>query len=295
MAYDADGYTCPDLAEAPGALLCVPIPLIPFFRRFFSDMQRPYTWQTREDWYNGYQAFAALEESLMAGCLQDLVESNNRIYRLLDVALNGAGYISTPNPEDPERPIILPEIPATPQMQTTHFMAMRAQLARIHQLLENAATGAPYASESALDGTVGLDYLGSWRSRLEAMQGTINAGWFGIGGQPATIANVVESLRIGKSQDATKITDALDLLSAAANAASIFNVVKDLLTETVDTGLEGATLGTLIAASIASAAAQGMLINKLDRIIAAMDGGGLVAPTTNVIERLTNIDENLQP
>lgn len=294
MAYAADGYTCPDLADAPGALLCVPIPLIPFFRRFFADMQRNYTWRTREDWYNGYQAFAQMEETLMAGCLRDLVESNDRIYRLLDTALNGTFYSSTPDPET-EQPIIIPPIPTTPPGEVTSFLALRAQVARLRQLAENAATGAQFGADSALDGTVSLDYDGSWRARLEAVQGIINAGWFGNGGQPTTLADLYASLRIGKSQDSSSIQNALDLLSAASNVASIFSVVKDLLTETVETGLEGATLGTLIAASIANAAAQGLLASKLDRVIAALDGGGLVAPTSNVLERLTNIDGNLEP
>lgn len=269
--------------------------LLPLVSGALRPFEQRYSWVSDEDYEQGYNAFAQLQAAMAGKCIQALIDSNDRIYRLLDMALNGNAYISTPNPEDPTRPIILPEIPATPQIQTTHFLAMRAQLARIHQLLENAATGATYSSDSGIDGTVALDYAGSWRARLEAVQGNINAGWFGIGGQPATFANIVEALRIGKPQDAERIDTALELLTAASSTANIFDIVRNLLTETVDVGLEGATLGTLIAASIANAATQGILAGKIDRIISALDGGGLVAPTTNVIERLTNIDANLEP
>ncbi len=82
VAYNQDHY----------ALVCVNIALIPFFRLFFAHMQERYSWKSRDDWLLGYQAFAEIEEMLMAGCLTDLVESNNRLYRLLDSALNGTVY-----------------------------------------------------------------------------------------------------------------------------------------------------------------------------------------------------------
>lgn len=288
-------YTCPDLTNAPGALLCVPIPLIPFFRQFFAEMQRTYPWRTRDDWYRGYQAFAQMEETLMAGCLTDLVESNNRIYRLLDTVLNGAGYFSTPNPADPDRPLIYPDIPATPPVQTTHGYALRAQIARIYQLMENAATGAEFVSETAIDGTGGLDYSGSWRARIEALQG-LTGGFFGIGATPVTLADLLKAGRVNTADDQGLINDGIEeVLNAVSAGASIANVLTNLLETGADVASDGGVIATMLAASVANSITAGLLAGKIDRLIAAMDGGGLTAPSTNVLARLTSIDGNLQP
>ncbi len=101
VAYDPDGAY---------ALLCIPVSFIPFFRRFFEDLQVRQRWQTREDWYQAYQVFATMESQLMSGCLTDLVESNNRLYRLLDSALNGTVYTA----DGATPPAVTPEIPAAP-------------------------------------------------------------------------------------------------------------------------------------------------------------------------------------
>ena len=69
------------------------------------------------------------------------------------------------------------------------------------------------------------------------------------------------------------------------------------MTDTAEVGAEGAILGTLIASSLANAAMAGVLAGQIDRLIAALDGGGLVAtvpaPAGSIVGELTTIRENL--
>lgn len=127
-------YVFPDLTDAQSALLCVPMPLIPFFRRFFQDMQRREIWRTRADWFDAYQTFAELEEMLMGSCLKDLVEEQQRLYRLWDTALNGTQYTVAGD-------VISPALPAVPPADSNATNALRAHVTRLWQLGENAVAG----------------------------------------------------------------------------------------------------------------------------------------------------------
>jgi hypothetical protein len=254
-------------------------------------------WLSETDYEAGYNAFAEIQAAMANNCLIDLVESNNRLYRLLDSALNGTVYTV-------DGDLVEPAIPAVPPSSTGAANALRAHVGRLHQLAENAATGAAYSAGSGIDGSPELDYAGSWRARLEAVQGEINAGWFGIGGQPATLADLVNALRIGSEGDTTRITDAISaiagdsLLAQGSQAANIFGTITNLVTDTAEVGAEGAILGTLIASSLANAAMAGVLAGQIDRLIAALDGGGLLptvpAPAGSVIGELTAVKVQLQ-
>jgi hypothetical protein len=258
-------------------LLEIPKADIPFFRRQWEIMQARNTWYDRESWFRGYQEAAWLEEKLMTNTLAGVAEAIDRVYRLLDTTLNGAAYTASTDPAT-SITTVTPTIPAVPPVEVIYPEAMRAQIYRLYQLAENAHTGAEFDAGSAIAATVGLDYNGSWRARLEAVQGVINAGWFGIGGEPAKLADVVNALRVGSEDQKASILDALqNILSAGANAATIFGIVEDLFSDTVNATGEGAILGTLIASSIANAAMMGAVAGQIDRLVAALDGGGLVA------------------
>lgn len=290
-------YTFPTTYGDETYLVPIDAALIPLISGSINKFQLSSVWETPEDYRQGYQAFAELQANLMAASLRDLVEGQNRLYRLLDTSLNGTQYTATGD-------VISPDIPAVPPSSTGAANAMRAHIGRLHQLAENAATGAAYGADSGIDGSAALDYAGSWRARLEAVQGEINAGWFGIGGQPATLADLVSSLRIGSDGDTTRITDAISAiagdsaLAQSSQAANIFGTISNLVTDTAEVGAEGAILGTLIAASIATSGMLGVLAGQLDRLIAALDGGGLVpaapAPAGSVIGELESIKVQLQ-
>jgi hypothetical protein len=87
-------YTVP-IAYSPdseGTLLCVPVSFIPFFRRFFAVMQKEYVWQTRADWYVGYQVFAEMEVQLMSNCIERLI---------VEIRALRGGSFPAPNWRDP--------------------------------------------------------------------------------------------------------------------------------------------------------------------------------------------------
>jgi len=158
-----DKYTFPTLTDAPSALVCVPIPVIPFFRRFFSEMQQRNLWQTRDDWLRAYGTFSQIEADMMSGCLQELVESNNRIYRLLDTTLNGAEYTATPDGLGGYT--VAPEIAPAPSASSPAELpayGLRPRLERLINLLDNLSTGqlypeiGPALSAGALDDSIGL-------------------------------------------------------------------------------------------------------------------------------------------
>lgn len=289
-------YTFPATYGDETYLVPVDAALVPLISGALNKFQLSSVWENPEDYQQGYRAFAELQANLMGTSLRELVEGQNRLYRLLDTALNGTQYTSSPDPNNPAWPLVEPAIPAAPAAAPTNDpTSLRAQLARLHQLAENAATGAAYGADSAMGGTVGLDYDGSWRARLEALQGEINEGWFGIGGQSATIADLVAALRIGNPQDSATIDTALEALQAASSSSVIFDTVRGLLGDVVDTGIEGGVLAVLIASSIANAGMLGalagqldQLTQRLDRVAAALDGGTVPAPS-NVITELEAI------
>lgn len=289
----------PYTAKDPSTVDIVTLPLryVPLLLLAIERQKDRRDWTSETDWEQGYTDLCAIQwEMLMGGNLQELIESNRQIYRLLDTSLNGRAYTAVPDPEAPEELIISPDIPpapANPSPATLPPYALRRRFERLVNLTDNQATGAQFALDPAWLSDGALSDEEGLRATLRAMQGIINAGWFGIGGEKATIADVVTALRIGSPDDAATIDTALEALSVASSSANVFAVVRQLLTDVTSVGLEGATLGTLIAASIANAATQGILAGQLDRIIAALDGGGPAAPEGNVLDTLKSVDGTL--
>jgi hypothetical protein len=241
-------YTFPPTYGECCYLVPIDASLVPFISGALMKFQERGVWSSESDYQSGYNAFAELQAAMSGHCITDLVEGQNRIYRLLDTALNGAVYTASGVP-----PVVTPEIPAVP--------------------------------------TADIGVAPGLRAQLLAAQGVINAGWFGIGGQPATLADLVNAMRIGSDGDTTRITDAINAiagdsgLAQTSQAANIFNTISGLVTETAEVGAEGAILGTLIASSIATSGMLGVLAGRLDRLIEAIDGGGQ-APTDNVLTAL---------
>jgi hypothetical protein len=145
---------------------------VPFLRRFFEDLQEERRWETREDWYKAYQVLAEMEAELMSGCLQELIESNRQIYRLLSTVYLGTEYTVTPAetplpalPADPTRPTITPAIPDAPPATLPALLPLRALLnrqLRLVDLVDNALNGTIIDSAPSLQPSV--------RDNLEAIR-----------------------------------------------------------------------------------------------------------------------------
>lgn len=256
--------------EPTCAVLVIPTYLIPFTAGLFAPLENRRYWLSDDDHERGYAFAASCQEQLMTNCLTNLVEAQERIYRLLDTSINGTLYEVTGTDPVTQRPIIEPVIPDVPPELPNP--ALRPLLDRAYNA---PLTGDPPFTDPGL-----LEILRNF-------QGTIGAGWFGIGGQKATLANVVEALRIGN--EATKVSlwqKMQGILDAGSDTALVAGFLEDLLADSVDALTDGGILGVLIGSSLANAAIAGDLAGKLNRIIASLDGGGLTGPDDNVLEAL---------
>lgn len=276
---------------------CVLVPideaLIPLvagaLNRFFLES----IWITRADYELGYNAFAELLANMTNNCLQELVDGQDRIYRLLDTALNGTQYSSSANPADPDRPLISPALPAVPPVSTSSPNALRAHVGRLWKIAENVATGAIYPPSEGVLGAPALDDDQSERETLRAAQGLLNSGWFNGPARAATYADIVAAVRVGDDNQVQRVTTALDVLGGAGSAASIVGTVKDFFAQGADVTLDGLMLATMIVSTMAQTATAGLqagqlseLNTKLTRIIGDLDGGGDDEPSDNVLQAL---------
>lgn len=263
------------------------VPLVAGALRLFEERG---IWVTDEDYELGYNAFAELQVCMTGRCIQDLVEAQERTYRLLDRALNGTAYVATPDPVDPvlNPPTITPAIPDVPPT-TALAPGLLARNERLLRLVDNLSTGRNYGFDVQNPGEPELDNLVGLRETVTALQGILNAGWFGIGGQPATLADVVRALRIGGgTQKDSVLATISQILGSGGATATIFGAVEDLFADTVDLAADGAMIGVLIASSMAAAATSGFqtaaidaLGQKLDKVLLALRGAA--DPTDNIL------------
>jgi|EndMetStandDraft_7_1072992.scaffolds.fasta_scaffold68607_2 hypothetical protein len=91
------------------ALVAVDLSLLPIIAGLIKPLEQERLWVT-EDYEAAYRAITALEACMTALCVQDLVESNNRLYRLIDAGLFGRAYDAGAEPPGTITPII-PDVP----------------------------------------------------------------------------------------------------------------------------------------------------------------------------------------
>ncbi len=240
------------LVPEPSYLVCVPRRLIPLLCGTLATLEARDAWASDSDWQQGYTWIVALQAELMSGCVDRIVESQDRIYRLLDSALNGTAYSAVPasaplpaTAPDPTKPTISPAIPDVPVNSLGIAPGLRKQL-------------------------------------LDA-QGTLPAGWFGWGEAPATTADLVRALRNDSQQQIDRVKTSFNALQTLAQGATVFDVVGGFLSDGAEITAEGGILATLIVSTMAQAAMLGTMAGQIDRLIASLDGGGLTGPADNVL------------
>lgn len=211
-------YTFPNLDNTTSALLCVPMPLVPFFRRFFQDMQNKTPWASHADWNAAYQAFAEMESELMAGCMQQLVDEQQRLYRLWDSALNGTEYEVVAGE-------ILPVLPAVPTSSNA-TNAMRAHLSRLWQLGENVVAGVTAGPGESIAGAPALPDDATARQLLRRLIQAIDGN-----GTPAPADNLLMALR--GTVEASTARNVIDT-TGGGNLADLLDQVEALLIEIRD-------------------------------------------------------------
>lgn len=144
---------------------------------------------------------------------------------------------------------------------------------RLYMLMDSIYNGAVYEPVGGLPPALpvvpdappeGLE--DGLRRQLRALQGSTPGGWFGIGAEPVTLAHVLEALRQGSEEDINLLDEVVGALDAADDASDIFNTVRGLITSAGSITLEGATLATIVASSMASAAMTGLQAAQIDEI-----------------------------
>jgi hypothetical protein len=123
-------------------LLVVPIDLVPIVGGLFGQLEARSRWATPADWQQGYRAFTALEKQLMDQCLKQLVDSQDRVYRLLDAAMYGTVYSADVNEVTGET-VVTPAIPDAPASSPI-LPGLVERMTNIERVLDNALNGTIY-------------------------------------------------------------------------------------------------------------------------------------------------------
>lgn len=191
---------------------CVLVPinatLVPFIsgalEKYF---QREY-WRSPEDYWQAYNAFSELRACMTGRCIKEYIESNNRIYRLLDSALNGTAYQVVTDPDTQEQ-TITPAIPAAPALFNPTGLGLRARLERVVRLLDNLITGATYAVNDD-------DIRNTALADGDSLRGLVRDVRFALRGNDQPEDNVLLALRGTIAATATRnIIDRLVALGGA--------------------------------------------------------------------------------
>jgi len=117
------------------ALVAIDISMLPIIAGLLKPLEEARSWQA-EDYQQGYRAITTIEACMTALCVQQLVDSNDRLYRLLDAGLFGRVYEASG--DDP--PIITPSIPVVPDMEFANPGAL-GKLEHIDQGLQSFVGG----------------------------------------------------------------------------------------------------------------------------------------------------------
>lgn len=126
--------------EPDAVLLCIPVPVVPYFRRFFAQMECPYVWKTHEDFLRAYPVFAEIEAQMATtSCVSNVVTAIDRVYRLLDSVYNGATYTEAGGLVEPA----IPAAPADVALDELPAAALRRRIERLIAGVDGNGTPAP--------------------------------------------------------------------------------------------------------------------------------------------------------
>jgi hypothetical protein len=132
-------YTFPsDYAERSCYVVAINASLIPLVAGALKHFLERRSWHDDAEYELGYNAFADLQRCMMKCCIDDLLASNDRLYRMVDTALYGTEY--TIEATDPEL-IVTPEISATHDLTIEHADSILGRMEDMRQLLQNGLNG----------------------------------------------------------------------------------------------------------------------------------------------------------
>lgn len=184
------------------------------------------------------------------------------------------------------------------EIQVGLLMGSSAEaLNRLYRLLDNIYNGQEYTvvSETPLIIEPEIPLVpnpvsseGGIRYMLDNLPGIINPGWFGVGGQKATLADIVRGLSTGKESVQTDLWDTIqDLFDAGGDTASMADAVGELVTGTAETVTSGGILVALLASIVTNTVMGRAQTVMLERILRALNGGNMLfPPSDNILQAL---------
>lgn len=132
------GETFPsDWRDAQCFLVSVPIPLAPYVTGLLKIMENRGFWASDDDYLNGYTATYELERCFVSTCVSQLIEAQDRLYRMLDTALFGTTY--TIESTDPL--VVSPAIAAARDLAFNNQDSVLGRLDRLSQTQEAFVAG----------------------------------------------------------------------------------------------------------------------------------------------------------
>lgn len=137
-----------ELATSPCYLVPIPAALIPLVAGALKHFEDRRSWNSDEEYERAYNAFAEVQANMLSLCVAQLIESNDRLYRLLNTALFGQAYtIETADPL-----LVLPAIAPARDLVIADPASVLGRMERLQQLLENALNGTETAQYDRPEG-----------------------------------------------------------------------------------------------------------------------------------------------
>ena len=131
-------YTFPaDYADRTCYLVPINASLIPFVAGALKIFEERRSWHDDAEYELAYNAFVELQSCMTRLCIDQLVESNDRLYRLLDTAIYGTAYAVTSSDPLVVEPIIWP----THDLVIADPDSILGRMEDSRQLLQNALNG----------------------------------------------------------------------------------------------------------------------------------------------------------
>jgi hypothetical protein len=111
--------------------------LIPFVAGALKIFEERRSWHDDTEYEQAFNAFVELEICMTRLCVDDLIESNDRLYRMLDAAIFGTAYEVTTSDPLVVEPIIWP----THTLEIADPLSIMGRMDDMSQLLQNALNG----------------------------------------------------------------------------------------------------------------------------------------------------------
>jgi hypothetical protein len=126
-----------DWREQPCYVVAIPRPLIPFVGGMLAMLELRGFWASQGDYERGYTATVELEGCLMATCLNNLIDQQNALYRMVNTALFGVTYATVSTDPLVVTPAIAPHVTLDVHDQDS----MMGRIDRLTQLIDNSING----------------------------------------------------------------------------------------------------------------------------------------------------------